>query len=41
MPSRGKPYLAKITSLVYSRIYPAQMAQILLATVCEKHDLAA
>ena len=41
MPGRGKPYAAKITSLVNPHIDPARMAQILIAIVREGHDRAA
>ena len=41
MPGRGKLYVAKITSLVNPQIDPAQMAQILITIVREKHDRSA
>lgn len=41
MPGHGKPYVAKITSLVNPQIDPARMAQILIAVVRENHDRAA
>lgn len=41
LPMRGKPYIAKITSLVNPQIDPIRMAQILTAIVRENHDRAA
>jgi hypothetical protein len=41
MPGRGKPCVAKITSLVNPQIDPTRMAQILIAIVRENHDRAA
>jgi len=37
MTGRGKPYVAKLTSLVNPRIDPARIAQILIAVARENH----
>lgn len=37
MPDHGKPYVAKITSLVNPHIDPARIAQILIAVARENH----
>jgi len=40
-PTRGKPYVAKITSLLKPHIDPCRMSKTLIATVREDHDGAA
>jgi len=40
-PTRGKPHVAKITSLLNPHIDPCRMSEILIAIVREDHDGAA